>query len=177
MNEPLFRVGGVYRQACGGIRKLAGHENQLRCYALTHWGEGVFSTVGGGDGARNLKDGRYIWHSGAEHDYLTLIPGELRLVNGQWVPVEKSCPDCGTPEGSEHGDCCPRLPSQADRIAAHALICNDPNAPMLARDAANYVARPAPVVIQEPTKPSAHAAIAGLTQLGAVDHRFGSFRF
>jgi hypothetical protein len=50
----------------------------------------------------------------------------------------------------------------------------DPNAAMIQRDGPS---RPAPVVIQEPTKPSAHAAIAGLTQLGAVDHRFGSFRF
>lgn len=48
------------------------------------------------------------------------------------------------------------------------------NAPMLARDAANYVPRPAsPVVIQEPTKTS-HGPIAGLTRLGAVDHLFGT---
>jgi hypothetical protein len=44
------------------------------------------------------------------------------------------------------------------------------NAAMIARDGP---ARPAPVVIQEPTKPSAHAAIAGLTFLGRVDHRLG----
>jgi hypothetical protein len=41
---------------------------------------------------------------------------------------------------------------------------------MIARDGPS---RPAPVVIQEPTKPSAHAAIAGLTFLGRVDHRLG----
>jgi hypothetical protein len=34
-------------------------------------------------------------------------------------------------------------------------------------------ARPAPVLIQEPAKPSAHAPIQGLTFLGRVDHRLG----
>jgi hypothetical protein len=65
-----------------------------------------------------------------------------------------NCRFCGTHEGSYHLDGCVRL-----------------NAAMIARDGP---AAPKPAVVALPAVPTAHPAIAGLTFLGAVDHRLGA---
>jgi hypothetical protein len=162
MNEPLFRVGGVYR---------TGYEDEEPFQILPESMQDGFYNLRGvnsgyvisGHGWR-LADGR--WHAELDRpeSLMHLIPGELHLVNGEWLPVEESKEEAAVFEAFA-------AVWEASKVPLDEVFAN---AAMIARDGP---ARPAPVVIQEPTKPSAHAAIAGLTQLGAVDHRFGSFRF
>jgi hypothetical protein len=164
MNEPLFRVGGVYR---------TGYEDEEPFQILPESMQDGFYNLRGvnsgyvisGHGWR-LADGR--WHAELDRpeSLMHLIPGELHLVNGEWLPVEEKAVTVET-----NGlDAMWEAFRQRHR-EPRAVPAIDPNAAMVARDGPS---RPAPVVIQEPTKPSAHAAIAGLTQLGAVDHRLGN---
>jgi hypothetical protein len=124
----------------------------------------------------DIEDGYWRRHGGsfdldtgecARHSYCNLIPGELHLFNGEWCQVVEKVTEQA------------RSPYFAEAVESNWLDLSKPdwhpaNAAMLARDAANYVPRPAaPVVIQEPAKTS-HGPIAGLTVVAAVDHRLGS---
>jgi hypothetical protein len=171
MNEPLFRVGACYASKGGSVMRvdsvLKYAHPTSHFFSVERLGGSVFSH----DGSRHM-DGSYF---GDPNDEASLIPGELHLVNGEWLPVEEKAANRLTDdelEGLWDFGFKPQPLADKPTITVKRVARSiDPNAKMIARDGP---ARPAPVVIQEPTKPSAHAAIAGLTQLGAVDHRFGS---
>lgn len=168
MNEPLFKIGSVYRQKDGKVVLLREHPtNEGRAFACIHYGDGVFSSIIDGDGARRLDNGEFIWRSTSDEDRYTLIPGELHQVDGAWVPVEekavKTCPGCGAAEGCFHDEAC------------HFLRMHiDPNEAMIARDGAP---KPTPTPIPAAPQPTSLPAVNGLTVVAGFDHKLGAVRF
>jgi hypothetical protein len=94
-DKPLFRVGGVYRNQRGDVTRI----NSVQC-AASGFFHGFFDgdtavevsvlnddgTERWQDGWRRLSDGKY---READCPIYNLIPGELELRDGQWVPVEE----------------------------------------------------------------------------------------
>lgn len=83
MSENKFRVGGCYRDHSGDIIRLTA----ARDYGRVADGEILL-------GLRweyypacfNLESG--VWAMGGAHPHMNLIPGELTLKDGAWVPVD-----------------------------------------------------------------------------------------
>lgn len=151
--ENLFRIGGVYRQKNGEVVKCG--PCSLRpdwCIALLRNGpDGDWDALFGS--ARRLTDGKYAHYTGPSYDVLTLIPGELHNVNGEWVPINSPVQD--------------PLPESISDALMDMIDPRDQR--MIDRDGPTKVkAAPAPVLVS-----TAHPAIAGLSRLSAVDHRFG----
>lgn len=168
METNLFRIGGVYRQGNGSVRKL------IPCEFRKEWAFAAMPTLDGGftatgwqsDGARRLSDGRYVHDLNNSRDAIALIPGELTLVDGKWIArgVEEKRDDegirqfqCDRIEAAKQHDA---EQAALDRICADRLG-QDANAAMIARDGP---AKPAAVLASEPTKSTALPALSGLTK-------------
>jgi hypothetical protein len=87
MNEdkPLFRIGGVYREQSGCVVFLEATDcsDIARAVVLEEQG-GLRCRLE--DGHRDINGGKDVASPGNDFD---LIPGELELRDGQWVPVEE----------------------------------------------------------------------------------------
>jgi hypothetical protein len=125
MNEdkPMFRVGGVYRQRNGVLARLGPD------------GLAVYLSDGHKYGPRSLFSGADL-HTHFIGDFAgdrSLIPGELELRDGQWVPVEEK--EEAQLDGAElirrwaENE---RARLQMDR--AERLLAASPNEAMVARD-------------------------------------------
>lgn len=116
---------------------------------------------------------------------------DLVPVANQYRP--NSCPDCGTPEGSTHGEACPCLPSPAARRLAEMLVngirpstvahdylpsAEDDDWRDLAMIARDGPIRPAAAPIPAAVEVTAKPALASLVRIAAMSHQLGSdFRF
>lgn len=87
-NKPLFRVGGCYMQVNGLVARVASERENYFLVESVFRPEG--SDIFSGGGGRWKDDGRYIHESSARDRGLRLLPGELELKDGQWVPVPAS---------------------------------------------------------------------------------------
>lgn len=151
MNEPLFKIGSVYRDVTHSIVRLTDdREDGFVGSQIWDSRDGRWTSYA----ARfRLSDGR--WNDGLnEWSCMNLAPGELHLVNGSWEPVEDK----------EEAVFCDALAidAAADSFANLAMIARDGVAPKVTT-----------VALPTPPLTTAHQSIAGLTVLGAVDHRFG----
>lgn len=82
--EPLFRVGGVYRDKAGYVITLraAPSDDYIKWGANEAW---AFKDGGYGYGTRDLFNG--VCTECPEEEEYHLIPGELHCVNGEWLPI------------------------------------------------------------------------------------------
>lgn len=188
MEQAFFRIGGVYRQRKGDVVRLEAADQYWNT-GCEH-GAAAYEVAGAmfQRGARRRSDGKAYPYETDESSEYDLIPGELHLFNGEWLPVEekaeqpmapyfaeaveaKYCPDCGTTEGSEHFAFCQHALTPEEARIRDLYLFGDPNAAMILRDGPQ-ITRPAPPpVAQEATS---HAPLAGLTVLMERDHRLGS---
>jgi hypothetical protein len=153
----LFRIGGIYWNGNGDGPWEITSEPASR--------EGAFAIRSASTGTNIpsgwfLNSGEYVRDAGRP-SCMHLIPGELHQVDGAWVPITEQ------PMSVYFAD--------AQESEWVSLGCTKGDHPadlaMIARDG---IAAPKPAVVALPAAPTAHKAIAGLTFLGAVDHRLGA---
>jgi hypothetical protein len=167
MNEdkPMFRVGGVYRDGEDSVLELrACPKNGFAACHMVRFDGHVDKY---GTGICRLSDGRDDAALDRE-SLLHLIPGELELRDGQWVPVEEK-------EEAKPDDFVwllgPLEPIGDDYDEG------DADAAMIARDGP---AKPAAVVIEQPARTAKPAlpALSISTDLQPASHQvraaFGS---
>lgn len=156
MSEPLFKIGSVYRNKIGAACRIIRESR----------GSAVLETV---EMKLPLGAGWSFVDGSNAQNQLSLIPGELHLVNGSWEPVE-SLPIHITENGVakvKASDVLAQPKVQHDLSTVERLR----NAAMIARDGVAQQATT--VALPTPPLTTAHPSIKGLTFLGAVGHRFG----
>jgi hypothetical protein len=184
MTQPLFKIGGVYRNDAGVVVRIeemsvAAQENCQRDFK-TYIPFGWARAVKDNDpcGYVSLLCGRTVsavYDCSPDIDGCDLIPGELHQVDGAWVPITEQPMSVYFADAQEDK---PAEPETLGSILRKAIergpafqVAADANAAMIARD--GHTA-PKPAVVALPAAPTAHPAIAGLLVVGAVDHRLGS---
>lgn len=143
-DQAKFRVGGVYRNRNGTLMRV-GREvggGLVKLEFVSGYREGRETTS-----SFWLTSGQYEKRS---HPTADLVPGELHLVDGRWVPVEQEPAMSMTPTldklEAEYEACLLSEPVWVGVDFGHEL---DPNAAMIARDGPARV-KPAAVVTEQP---------------------------
>jgi hypothetical protein len=171
-----FRIGGVYREVGGGLSVVdcridSFSSEPLREYygaagALEVYGMRSDGIRRGQNGWRRASDGG---NYGDESGKYTLLPGELQLKDGQWVPVEEKPAGLAGPIRKQQAAEEPK--SYADAVRQEYAL-HKADAAMIARDGP---AKPAPVIATPPPKTTAKPSLKGLTLLGdSFDPKHGS---
>lgn len=196
MEENLFRVGGVYRQNNGELRRLAAVSEgevvgmqpliaKLFAGTVPVVAQYLDAPNEWGDGWRRLSDGKY--HADLINDASEshLIPGELHQVDGQWVSVEESKPHFNNdvPAGFWDFKFVQTGPKtikirKPTRYIVHGVDLGHEShhAKMLRKDAEGFAAAKPFVKPAIPQKlvQGPHAPIDGLTQVSGFSHLLGA---
>lgn len=107
--QPLFRIGGVYRNAQGELTKLVQMDENtgalpLKACASPAKAINVTSNGkhGGACGYRSLVDGSDLADYAHDGGDRTLIPGDLTLKDGEWVPFRWPWVPAATEQPQHH---------------------------------------------------------------------------
>lgn len=163
MTQPLFKIGSVYREKSGALVELR-KPNESLPWSLDE--AAAFRLDGSYEyGSRNLSDG--VCCVCPEVEEYHLIPGELHQVDGAWIPITEQPMSVYFADAQEE-KAAESQPTLGELLLGRKITAADLE--MIARDG---ISAPKPAVVALPAAPTAHPAIAALTHLGQVDHRFG----